>query len=739
MLLLFSSNLTASSNNKLSTDEILLRMTPEELIGQVFMLEFYKTPDSKGWGGPPNLKDLIVKYKVGGVILISGNENFVNSKDKSTPDQVVNLTNELQNIANSSNNTNSSSNTFLPLLIAVDHEGDGWPYTRLRTGFSPLPSNMAINATWNEKHSESMGKIVGAEMKALGINMLLGPVVDVLDRPRPTGKGDMGVRIMGSNAEWVGRLGKAYVRGVHLGSMDNEMRPRVSTVIKHFPGHGGSNRLPDYDVGVINKDIEELQKTELVPFAHIANQTNNDPLGVSDAIMTSHIIYGVGQQTKPVSLDPSGMKALLDLSEFSSWHSSGGVIISDSLGAKALKKQKNFSYQKTAYDALMAGNDLLIIADWNRYSRMEKALKYFRSEYDKNSDFRNRIKSAARKVIGLKRNLYKNFELESVLVNPAIINKKLNREEDKELIRKIAQDAITLIHPKSINLLPIPPSKSDRITVITNAKKGRDCYDDKNKSCEKFEVLGKNIIEEKIVKLYGPEAADQINPDLISSWTFEELHKLLEVGASSKDISVLQEELKNSQFIIFGLVDWLPREKTDEAINKFLDQVSLITSAKIIAIAYGAPYYLDSTFIRKLDAYYAAYSKIDPFVEMSVRAIFKDLIPKGISPVDIAGHIVEKHVAQLRKKESTDVSLAIRTSDEQQNDAPNTETIITPKNIAKTKNDDGFKLWSKLLDNLTQIIIAIIGIFGAIIVAKIQFNRTRSSSSSKIKFDKRKR
>ncbi|MCP4106138.1 MAG: glycoside hydrolase family 3 protein [Desulfobacteraceae bacterium] len=720
LILICSRNtLIASNDTQLSTDEILLLMTPEELIGQVFILEFYKTPDAKGWGSPPNLKDLIKDYKVGGVILIAGNENFYNNGNDSTPNQVVSLTNELQNIANISNVPKGSKNLFLPLIIAVDHEGDGWPYTRLRDGLTQLPSNMAINATWNEEYSESVGKIVGTEMKSLGINMLLGPVVDVLDRPRPTGKGDMGVRIMGSNPEWIGRLGRAYVRGVHLGSMDEGKRPRVATVIKHFPGHGGSNRLPDYDIGVIYKNIDELRQMELVPFAHIVKIIENDLMGVSDAILTSHIIYGVGQQTKPVSLDPIGMKALLDLKEFSSWHTSGGIIVSDSLGVKALRKQKNFSYQKTAYDALMAGNDLLVIADWNMYSRMKRSLIYFRSEYDKNPDFRKRIKSAARKVIELKKKLYYNFEVENVLVNPIAITQKLNKNKDtnNELIRRIAQDALTLIHPKSINMLPSQPSKTDRIVVITNVKMARDCYDKNNKSCESFEVLSKNAIEEKIVKLYGPEATDQINPDFISSWTFNDLYKLLHTDAIEGDIAVLQNELNITQLIIFALVDWLPRrKKTDEAINEFLDQLSNNSSkAKIIAIAYGSPYYLDSTYIRKLDAYFAIYSKIDSFVEISVRAIFRDLQPKGYSPVNIGGYNVSKYVDQLKnnnKNLNQETSSPERTTDTKP---------LTVKDIDnKKESDEKFKFWTKVMDNITQIVLAIVGIIGTIVVAIIQ-------------------
>ena len=96
---------------------------------------------------------------------------------------------------------------------------------------------MTIGATWSKDEAESTGSIVGNELCAAGVNMLLGPVVDVLANPRSGGNGDIGIRSFGGNPTWVGELGRAYVRGVHDGSAG-----RMLTVAKHFPGHGGSDR-----------------------------------------------------------------------------------------------------------------------------------------------------------------------------------------------------------------------------------------------------------------------------------------------------------------------------------------------------------------------------------------------------------------------------------------------------------------------------------------------------------------
>ena len=125
----------------------------------------------------------------------------------------------------------------VPLFVALDHEGDGHPYTRITRGVAPIPSQMAIGATWDTAKAEAIGRIVGGELAAMGVNMLLGPSVDVLNDPRPTGRGDIGIRVFGGDPYWVGQMGRAYIRGVHQGSNGRY------TIGGCRPGPNGHHRL----------------------------------------------------------------------------------------------------------------------------------------------------------------------------------------------------------------------------------------------------------------------------------------------------------------------------------------------------------------------------------------------------------------------------------------------------------------------------------------------------------------
>ena len=120
---------------------------------------------------------------------------------------------------------------------------------------------MAIGATWSEDDAQQVGQVVGRELSAVGVNMLLGPVVDVLERPHPEGGGDLNLRVLGGDPTWVGMLGRAYIRGVHQGSGG-----RMLTVAKHFPGHGSSDRNPDEEVSTVSKSLDELKRSDLLPF-----------------------------------------------------------------------------------------------------------------------------------------------------------------------------------------------------------------------------------------------------------------------------------------------------------------------------------------------------------------------------------------------------------------------------------------------------------------------------------------
>jgi beta-N-acetylhexosaminidase len=63
----------------------------------------------------------------------------------------------------------------------------------------------------------------------------------------------------------------------------------------------------------------------------------------------------------------------------------------------------------------------------------------------------------------------------------------------------------------------------------------------------------------------------------------------------------------------------------------------LASSRQVVVLAFDAPYFLDSTEISKLTAYYGVYSKTGAFVDAGVRALFMESPLTGASPVNVEG------------------------------------------------------------------------------------------------------
>jgi beta-N-acetylhexosaminidase len=623
--------------------EILAGMTPEERVGQLFMVPFVGATAS----GDSDVAELISEYKIGAVALLAANQNFTN--DETTPQQIAELSNQLQALA--------LAESPVPLFIAVDHEGDGFPYTRITGGVTPIPSPMQVGATWDTSAAEAVGEIVGRELSAMGINMLLGPTVDVLSNPRPTGKGDIGVRSFGGDPYWVGIMGQAYVQGIHRGS-----EGRMATVAKHFPGHGGSDRLPDDEVATVDKSLQELRRIELSPFFRLTDLDNAPPEGVTDALMTSHIRYrgfqdDIRQFTAPISFDAESLQTLLGLSEFIHWRDNGGLMVSDSLGVPAVRKYfdpslSTYPHRRIAREAFLAGNELLILAQFdlnNRWADQFENIKdtagYFTSEYKSNQAFAARVDAAALRVIRLKLRLYPTPSPTTVLVDPAAALTETRQEWG--VVTDIALRSLTRLYPTGTGTLPASPRRDEQVLVISDARKGRDCYD-----CPYFETLPVAMVEETILRLYGPTGTGQVSPDQISSVSFEDVKRLLggplnevmgDEAAAAPLVEMetvdVAEQIKAADWIIVAALDYnTARYPDSDALKLLLAQGGATLLDKyLVVLALNGPYYLDTTEISKLDAYLCTYSKIAPAVDAAVRGLYGEVVARGSSPVSVDG------------------------------------------------------------------------------------------------------
>ncbi|MFN8454630.1 MAG: glycoside hydrolase family 3 N-terminal domain-containing protein [Anaerolineae bacterium] len=638
--------------------ELMSRMSVEDKVGQLFIVPFVGSnanPDS-------DIFLLLTEYKVGGVILLAANSNFNN--DASAPRQIAELTNSLKTIAYHTNG--------VPLFVSIDHEGDGFPFTRITGGVAPVPSQMAIGATWDISKADAVGRIVGEELAAMGINLLLGPDLDVLNDPRPTGNGDIGIRVFGGDPYWVSQMGRAYIRGVHLGG-----NGRVATVAKHFPGHGGSDRLPDNEVATVDKSLQELQRIELPPFFHVTADLSNHPVypsddqqGVTDAVMSSHIRYrgfqgDIRQFTAPISFDAEGMRTLLNLPEITPWRQNGGLIVSDALGVPAVRKHfdpslTQFPHRRIAKEAFLAGNDVLSLVQFalrsvwvDQFPNIKDTIFFFRTEYVNNPAFAKQVDAAVERILRLKLKLYPQPSVDALTVDP---NQALAvTSQPRPVISEIARESLTLLYPSLGELrqrLPQSPRPDEKILIISDTRLVRECFTD---DCQPVELMARNAVQDTILRLYGPGASGQIQPEQISTISYAELKLALggvltppeepaEAGDEPNPVIQLsadevRQRIQAANWLIFAALDLnTGRFSNSDALKLFLAQSSAALQDKItVVLALNAPYYLDTTEVNKLTAYFGVYSKTAPHLEAAVRALFGEGGFPGASPVSVEG------------------------------------------------------------------------------------------------------
>ena len=674
---------------------LLAEMSVEERVGQIFMVAFEGSTVTNESG----VASLIRDFKIGSVVLLAENDNITSASQPAQ--QVAQLTNTLQRLAllgplpeetnpdvtatppavgsetppASATATPTPVEPAVPLLLAISHPGDGPPSAQIHAELTMLPSQMAIGATWDPDRAQSVGEIAGRELTLLGINMLLGPALDVVENPTPSGQNDLGVHSFGGDPFWVGELGRAYTRGVHLGSQD-----RVAVIASHFPGFGSSDRPLNEEVGTVRKSLEQLKQIELAPFFAVTD-TALPPGDRTDGLLTAHIRYqgfqgNIRAATAPVSFDPQALNTLMDLSEFAGWREAGGVIVSDALGAPAVQRfyddtLTEFPHRQVAKDALLAGNDLLqltrfALGDGPYDAQLENirdTLLWFREKYATDQTFQQRIDEAALRILELKLRLYQgDFSSENVFVDEVELAPQLGLGQ--ATVFDLAQQAITLIAPNGVDSVDqLPPSPDDNIVIFTDVRTVSQCSD-----CPVRTVIDQRALEQRMLALYGPEASAQVQASQFSSFSFAELERFLDTRAPNappptpteqlpvpESESAQEEELtpgptptpntsalieaalNQAELLLFATQAPDEQIPSSLALTRFLaERPDIVRSTPIVVLGFGAPYYLDTTEVSKLNAYFGIYSKIDPFVDAAVRALFEESPLSGQSPVNIA-------------------------------------------------------------------------------------------------------
>ena len=397
-------------NQIIWVDSVYNSLSLDEKIGQLF---FVQTTSKKSNNSKEIIK-LINNYKIGGIILSTGN-----------PTTQVNFTNKFQQI------------TKTPLLVSMDAE---WGVGMRLDSIQKFPWNMSLGAIKDNSIIKQIGVEVGKQCERLGIHMNFAPVVDInTNSNNPI----IGNRAYGEDKYNVTEKGIAFTIGM-------QSRNILATA-KHFPGHGDTSKDSHKTLPTINFQKKRIFNTELYPYKKLIDN------GLA-AIMIAHL--NVPSLEKERNLPSSLSKEIIEETLIKKLNFNG-LIITDALEMKGVS-----DYSKKNIDllAFLAGNDILLMS-----SDVSKGIKSIKKSYNKGNISEERLSRSVKKILKAK---YKVGLHEYTSVIPAGIVKDLNNSSARNTIMNSIKEIPVLIKNNENNL-PLNLNLNKTINIQIGNDNGR--------------------------------------------------------------------------------------------------------------------------------------------------------------------------------------------------------------------------------------------------------------------------
>jgi beta-N-acetylhexosaminidase len=558
-------------------NESLQKMSLDEKIGQLLSVGINATFLNQDSDAYQALRHQVEDNKVGGIILFRG----------PVYESVV-LVNRMQQLAR------------YPLLISADLEaGAGMRFDDTVN----FPWNMAVAATGNPDYARRQGEITAREARALGVQQIFAPVVDVNNNAaNPV----INVRSYGEDPTDVARFAAAFTEGAQGAGA-------IATA-KHFPGHGDTAVDSHRGLPEINVGRDRLNAVEFVPFqasvnagvgavmvGHIAlpqidatvikplpKATKSKPLDTDEA---AEIIEE--KATMPATLSPVMGNILRKDLKFP------GLIVTDALSMSGLTIY--FTQEEAAVRALEAGADMLL-----KPADVDAAFRGVSEAVKSGRLTEKRVEDSARKILAAK---YDLGLVEQRITPLDTIDRVVGSRDVLTLATDIAEHAITLVRDED-KLLPLKNLKPDARILNVAITNGDDRLFISNSFVSRLNRLGL-----KVETLALDERSSE--PEV--------LQVIERAKSSTLIIASLYGRVRSGQKSSVGLPDAGARALS-----------SLIAARlPIVGISFGNPYLLQS--FPGLRTYVVAYGDMPSLQQAAARAIAGEIDVTGKLPISLPG------------------------------------------------------------------------------------------------------
>ncbi|PGH18729.1 hypothetical protein AJ80_04382 [Polytolypa hystricis UAMH7299] len=560
------------------------------LMGQLFVMGF------DGTAVDPQIRSLIENYHLGAILLTA--------KNLKSAEETTKLVLELQTIAREAGHP-------VPLLIALDQENGGVNSLFDEIYIRQFPSSMGIAATGSKTLARETAKATAHEISAVGVNWIVGPVLDVLTNARNQ---PLGVRSIGDDPQEVSSYGVEFMKGYQEAGL--------VTCGKHFPSYGNLDFLESQsDIPIISDSLEQLSLSALVPFRN-AIAHGLDAMMVGGCAMSS-----AGVNVMHACLSEQVVDELLrkDL-KFN------GVVISECLEMEALSY--NIGVGGGTVMAMKAGCDLILLC--RSFSVQQEAINGLKLGVENGIIGRDRLRQSLKRVLQMKSRC---TSWEKAL-NPHGID-LLSRMQPSHtnLSTKAYNGSITVVRDKD-NLLPLTsilepaeelllltplvrPLPASAASLAMSENHDHSALSNENISWERSASV---MSGESIFREFGRSLARQRNG------------RVLHTSYTANGVRPVHENLINRANAIIVVTADANRNLYQ---NGFTKHVSLICNSQfspsgerrakpLIVVAVSSPY--DFAVDQSIGTYICTYDFTETALQALVKVLYGELAPTGSLP-----------------------------------------------------------------------------------------------------------
>lgn len=553
-------------------NERLKKMSDEEKVGQLVHIGINARFLNQQSPQFLSLKRHVTENKIGGIIFFG-----------APIYETTHLANRMQELAD------------IPLLMSLDAEtGIGMRFFDAAN----FPWAMAVAATGEPELARRMGVVTGREARAIGIQHVYAPVLDVNNNAEnPV----INVRSFGEDPDDVARFGIAFADGVQS--------QNVIATAKHFPGHGDTNVDSHRGLPIIDHSRESLEKTELKPFrkavdagiasimiAHIGlPQIDAEEITPLEKYEGGDAEEGALIVTEKATV-PATLSYKVQTEILRNEMGFKGLIVSDAMSMSGLTIY--FTQAEAGVRAFLAGTDIL-----EKPEDVDAMIGGLRNAVRSGRIPREQLDESVRRQLAWKYQVGLAKERITPLDH---IDRVVSSPDVVELANEIANKAVTLVRNDD-GVLPLDPEKKIAVLGISNGFEGRATtgtlisglraggiqpesgYIQENSTAEQVEEARKALADADIVivGLYGRVRSGAKNS----------------VGIPDNGAAVLRELLASDK--------------------------------KVIGIAFGNPYILGS--FPEMGTYIVAYGDMSSLQRATVNAMLGRRQFTGKLPISLPG------------------------------------------------------------------------------------------------------